>query len=193
MTRIFICGCVQALCDMAPLSSLTQIFNQEAARAEDVRAATSIAMCAQYAQKDQPDPAGGSSAPADASPDQLWGVAQVRERELMLRMTGNDTPATNTECAHATSMKLWCVRVSQGHLEQVERCLNWSSGPGRENREPVGRTAALRMTGPSLASILAPFGSGREIGHNGLNFHVCVCVCVCSTTCLVRDGRVEKG
>ncbi|KAH8894826.1 hypothetical protein GQ53DRAFT_762232 [Thozetella sp. PMI_491] len=112
MTRIFICGCVQTLCDMAPLSNLDQMFNQEAARAEDVRAATNIAMCAQYALKTSPIL---PVVPLRLQMPTLISFGawhRLETRELMLRITGNDTPASNAEGAHATSMKLWCVRLS---------------------------------------------------------------------------------
>ncbi len=113
MTRVFICGCVQTLCDMEPLESLTKMFNREAARAEELRAATRIAMCAQYALKTSPLL---PVVPLRLQMPVLISFAawhRLETRSLMLRMAGSDTPASNRDGAHAIKMKLWCVRVSR--------------------------------------------------------------------------------
>jgi hypothetical protein len=111
MTRILICGCVQALCDLAPLPTVAQVFDQAAAWAEDMQAATNIAMCAQYAFKTSP------ILPVVPLRLQMPLIIsfgawhRLEMRCLMLQMTGNDTAETCAQAVHAHLMKTWCVRV----------------------------------------------------------------------------------
>ena len=113
MTRIFICGCVQALCDMAPLRSVEPLSSLEAAREEDVRAATDIARCAHYALKTSP------LLPVVSLRLQMpvlisFGAwHRLETRELAHRQVDGDTSSTNATGTHATHMKTWCVRLSR--------------------------------------------------------------------------------
>jgi hypothetical protein len=110
--RILVCGCVQALCDLAPLDTVPLLFDQAAARAEDVRAATNIAMCAQYAFKTSP------IIPVVPLRLQMPIIVsfgawhRLETRALIFCLSGNDTPASEAERLHAHTMKLWCVRLA---------------------------------------------------------------------------------